>query len=203
MPSGSLLGVVALLLQHVCASATFRVQFDVVTTQGPGSFVIKVDESWAPAGAARFKELVEAKFYDDTRFFRVIPTFMVQFGISGDPKISAAWESKTIKDDAVKMSNKVGFVTFAMTGEPNSRTTQLFINYVDNARLDEMGFAPFGEVEANGMDVVRQIFDCGESPDQQRIETEGNSYLDKDFGGRLSKIVATKVLPEDEHRQFL
>jgi len=127
---------------------------------------LKVHGDWAPIGAARFKELVEAEFYHDTRFFRVIPSFMVQFGLSGDPAKNAHWRAKTIKDEPVKMSNKPGYITFAKTGAPNSRTTQLFINYVDNARLDGMGFAPFGEVEGDGMAVVKRIFDCGERPNQ-------------------------------------
>mmetsp|Transcript_98052 Transcript_98052/g.282844 ORF Transcript_98052/g.282844 Transcript_98052/m.282844 type:complete len:244 (-) Transcript_98052:71-802(-) len=198
MASRSKLCAGLLLTRLFCVGAIFRVQFDVVTTKGPGSFVIKVDEAWAPNGAARFKELVEAKFYDDTRFYRVIPTFMVQFGINGNPEVSSSWRSKTIKDDPVKKSNVPGYVTFAKTGEPDSRTTQLFINYNDNSRLDGMGFAPFGEVEGNGMEVVRQIYNCGEAPNQGKIQMEGNSYLDNDpqFGGKLSKIVSARILPD-------
>mmetsp|Transcript_359 Transcript_359/g.382 ORF Transcript_359/g.382 Transcript_359/m.382 type:complete len:195 (+) Transcript_359:140-724(+) len=179
------------------ATADFRVKFDVETTAGPESFVILVHEDWAPIGAARFKELVEAKFYDDTRFFRVIPTFMVQFGLSGDPAESAAWRSKTIKDEKVIKSNKPGYVTFAKTGAPDSRTSQLFINYVDNARLDGMGFAPFGEVEGDGMSVVKKIYNCGESPNQGQIQSEGNKYLDSSFP-KLSKIVHARVIVEAE-----
>ena len=141
-----------------CSRADFTVQFDVVTTDGPGRFQVPVHEDWAPIGANRFRDLVEEKFYDDTRFFRVIPSFMVQFGLSGDPAKSAEWRSLTINDEPVKESNKPGYITFAKTGAPNSRTTQLFINYVDNARLDGMGFAPFGEVVGKGMDVVRKIY---------------------------------------------
>ena len=171
----------------------FRVQFDVETTQGAQSFTIKVNADWAPIGAARFKELVEAKFYDNTRFFRVIPSFMVQFGLSGDPASNTHWRAKTIQDEPVKVSNKPGYITFAKTGAPNSRTTQLFINYVDNGRLDGMGFAPFGEVEGAGMDIVKQIFNCGEKPNQGSIQSQGNAYLDKDFP-TLSKIVRATVL---------
>merc|ERR1719440_1395213 len=179
------------------AAADFRVRFDVVTTEGPSSFTILVHEDWAPIGAARFKELVEAKFYDDTRFFRVIPTFMVQFGLSGNPKINAEWRAKTIMDEPVKVSNKPGYITFAKTGAPNSRTTQLFINYVDNGRLDGMGFAPFGEVEGNGMEVVKKIYNCGEAPNQGSIQGEGNAYLDKSFP-KLSKIVRVVELSSDK-----
>ena len=178
----------------------FRVRFDVETTAGPQSFTIKVNAEWAPIGAARFRELVEAKFYDDTRFFRVIPSFMVQFGLSGNPATNANWRSKTIQDEPVKVSNKPGYITFAKTGAPNSRTTQLFINYVDNGRLDGMGFAPFGEVEGSGMDIVKQIFNCGEKPNQGQIQTAGNAYLDKDFP-KLSKIVRVVELSGEERKE--
>lgn len=171
----------------------FRVKFDVETTAGAQSFTIKVNHEWAPIGAARFKELVEAKFYDDTRFFRVLPTFMVQFGLSGDPATSSHWRAKTIQDEPVKVTNKPGYITFAKTGAPNSRTTQLFINYVDNGRLDGMGFAPFGEVEGSGMDIVKQIFNCGEKPNQGSIQSQGNAYLDKDHP-KLSKIVSVTMI---------
>jgi len=190
----------ALALAAVASSSAkpddYRVRFDVETTAGPQSFVIKVHSDWAPIGAARFRELVAAKFYDDTRFFRVIPTFMVQFGLSGDPSSNAHWRAKTIKDEPVKVSNKPGYITFAKTGAPNSRTTQLFINYVDNARLDGMGFAPFGEVEGAGMDIVKQIFNCGEKPNQGSIQSSGNSYLDRDHP-KLSKIVRAVELTDD------
>ena len=175
----------------------YRVQFDVETTAGPQSFTLKVHAEWAPVGAARFRELVSAKFYDDTRFFRVIPTFMVQFGLSGDPSTSSKWRSKTIKDEPVKVSNKPGYITFAKTGAPDSRTTQLFVNYVGNARLDGMGFAPFGEVEGDGMEVVKKIYNCGEKPNQGQIQARGNEYLDKDFP-LLTQIVAARVVAEKD-----
>ena len=154
---------------------------------------MEVNEEWAPIGAARFKELVEKEFYDDVRFFRVIPGFMAQFGLSGTPSESALWRNKPIKDEPVVESNQKGYITFAKTGAPDSRTTQLFINYVDNARLDGMGFAPFGEVVGKGMDVVRKIYNCGEKPNQGQIQSAGNSYLDKSFPD-LSKIVTARVV---------
>ena len=175
------------------AYADFRVQFDVETTKGAESFTLLVHEDWAPIGAARFKELVEDFFYDDTRFFRVIPSFMVQFGLSGDPGANSKWRAKTIQDEPVKVSNKPGYITFAKTGAPNSRTTQLFINYVDNARLDGMGFAPFGEVEGDGMEVVKRIYNCGEKPNQGSIQTQGNKYLDASFPS-LSKITKVRII---------
>jgi len=160
------------------------------------TFRVKVHPDWAPLGAARFKELVEAKFYDDIRFFRVIPNFMVQFGLSGDPAKNAEWRAKPINDEPVKESNKPGYITFAKTGAPNSRTTQIFINYVDNARLDGMGFAPFGEVMDNGMETVKQIYKVGEKPNQGQIQSEGNTYLDKEFP-QLSQVVSARVVTED------
>jgi cyclophilin family peptidyl-prolyl cis-trans isomerase len=163
---------------------------------GAKEFTVLVHEDWAPIGAARFRELVEAKFYDNTRFFRVLPSFMVQFGLNGDPDVSSSWRAKTITDEPVKVTNKPGYMTFAKTGAPNSRTTQLFINYVDNGRLDGMGFAPFAEVEGDGMKVVKEIHNCGEKPNQGTVQSQGNSYLDKTFP-ELSKIKAATILPDE------
>jgi len=185
-----------LLCLVACAAADFRVKFDVAlnpATDEVESFTVLVHEDWAPIGAARFKELVLAGFYDDIRFFRVIPSFMVQFGLNGDPAVSSEWRSKTIQDEPVKVSNKPGYVTFAKTGAPNSRTTQLFINYADNSRLDGMGFAPFGEVEGDGMSVVKKIYNVGERPNQGEIQSKGNEYLDKSFPD-LSKVVKATLI---------
>jgi len=164
------------------APATFKVNFD--TSAGP--FVIEVRRALSPNGADRFYNLVKAGFYDGVRFFRVIPNFMVQFGIHGDPAVSAAWRNARIAVDPVKTSNKRGFITYAMGGTPDTRTTQVFINFKDNANLDALGFAPFGEV-VTGMDVVDKIFAVGEGaprgpgPDQGKIQQEGNAYLTKDY----------------------
>jgi len=164
------------------APATYKARFDT----SKGVFVIDVQREWAPVGADRFYNLVKNGFYDDNRFFRVISGFMVQFGINGNPQVAAQWRSAQIKDDPVKQSNKRGFITFATAG-PNSRTTQVFINFGDNARLDGSGFAPFGQV-STGMNVVNQLYsDYGEGapngrgPNQGRIQTEGNAYLTKEF----------------------
>jgi peptidyl-prolyl cis-trans isomerase A (cyclophilin A) len=164
------------------APATYNVNFD--TTKGP--IVITVHRDWAPNGADRFYNLVKNGFYDDVRFFRVIDGFMAQFGIHGNPAISSAWRGANIKDDPVKQSNKRGFLTFATAG-PNTRTTQLFINFGDNAALDKQGFAPIGEV-TKGMDVVDKLYNGygegaprGKGPDQGRLQAEGNAYLAKDF----------------------
>jgi len=164
------------------APATYKARFDT----SKGVFVIDVRREWAPIGADRFYNLVKNGFYDDNRFFRVISGFMVQFGINGNPQVSAPWRAAQIKDDPVKQSNKRGFITFATAG-PNSRTTQVFINFGDNARLDTLGFAAFGQV-TTGMNVVDQLYsDYGEGapngrgPNQGRIQAEGNSYLTKEF----------------------
>jgi peptidyl-prolyl cis-trans isomerase A (cyclophilin A) len=165
------------------APALFKANFDT----SKGLFVIEVHRDWAPLGADRFYNLVKNGFYDDARFFRVIPGFMAQFGIHGNPTVASAWRGAQIKDDPVKQSNKRGYVTFA-TGGPNTRTTQLFINFGDNAAsLDKQGFAAFGQV-VSGMDVVDKIYDGygegaprGRGPDQGRTQSEGNAYLTKEF----------------------
>jgi peptidyl-prolyl cis-trans isomerase A (cyclophilin A) len=164
------------------APATYKARFDT----SKGVFVIDVRREWAPVGADRFYNLVKNGFYDDNRFFRVISGFMVQFGINGNPQVSTPWRNAQIKDDPVKQSNKRGFITFATSG-PNSRTTQVFINFGDNSRLDGMGFASFGQV-SSGMNVVDQLYaDYGEGapqgrgPNQGRIQSEGNAYLTRDF----------------------
>ena len=164
------------------APETFKVQFD--TTKG--KFTIEVTRSLAPNGADRFYNLVHSGYFTGVAFFRVIPGFMCQFGIHGDPSVSAKWREATIPDDPVKGSNTRGTITFATAG-PNTRTTQLFINYGDNSRLDGDGFAPFGKV-SEGMNVVDKIngeygegAPGGRGPDQGRIQMEGNAYLKKDF----------------------
>ena len=164
------------------APANYKVRFE--TTKG--AFVVDVTRDWAPNGADRFYNLVKNGFYDETRFFRVIGGFMVQFGIHGNPQVAAQWRAARIPDDPVKQSNKRGFITYATSG-PNSRTTQVFINFGDNAGLDRMVFAPFGKV-SSGMDVVDKLYaDYGEGapngsgPNQMRIQTEGNAYLSADF----------------------
>jgi peptidyl-prolyl cis-trans isomerase A (cyclophilin A) len=158
------------------APATFRVRFE--TTRG--SFVVAATRAWAPLGADRFYNLVRAGYYDDAAFFRVVPGFVVQFGLNADPVVNGRWEAARIADDPVKETNRRGRVTFATAG-PNTRTTQLFINTGSNERLDQMGFAPFGEVAA-GMKVVDAInSEYGEAPDQGRITLEGNTYLRRQF----------------------
>jgi peptidyl-prolyl cis-trans isomerase A (cyclophilin A) len=162
--------------------ATYRARFET----SAGTFVIEVQRDWAPQGADRFHELVAAGYYDGQRFFRVLSGFMAQFGIHGDPSVAATWRSRNILDDPVRQSNTRGMVSFATAG-PNTRTTQVFINYGDNSSLDGMGFAPFGRV-IEGMDVVDKLHagygegvPRGHGPDQGRIQREGNAYLEKEF----------------------
>jgi peptidyl-prolyl cis-trans isomerase A (cyclophilin A) len=154
----------------------YKVKLD--TSAGP--VVIEVHRDWAPLGADRFYNLVKNGFYDDVRFFRVIPGFMAQGGMNGDPAIQKLWGRNNINDDPVKQSNKRGFVTFAKTGAPNSRSTQIFINYANNANLDAQGFAPFGEV-ISGMEVVDKFEAYKNVPDQGMITAEGNAYLQRDY----------------------
>jgi peptidyl-prolyl cis-trans isomerase A (cyclophilin A) len=157
--------------------AAFKVDFDT----SKGMFVVEVHRDWAPLGADRFYNLVKNGFYDDVRFYRVIPNFMVQFGMSGNPAVTAAWNGTTLNDDPVKQSNKRGYITYANTGRPNSRGTNLFINYKDNAFLDPQRFAPFGQV-VQGMDVVEKInAQYGEQPEQPLMISQGNAYLIKAF----------------------
>lgn len=175
------------------APAQYTVGFD--TTKG--SFAVSVDRSWSPNGADRFHELVESGFYDDVAFFRVLDGFVAQFGISGEPETAKRWREAPIKDDPVAHTNARGTLTFATAG-PNTRTTQLFINLVDNGRLDSMGFSPFGRV-SQGFDVVESLFSGygegaprGKGPDQGRIQAEGNAYLKEQFPD-LDYVITARI----------
>jgi len=175
------------LLDPSKLTAKAPAQFQAKFTTTKGDFVIEVHRDWSPNGADRFYNLVKAGFYDDVRFFRAVSGFMVQWGISGDPAVSAKWQTANIDDDPVKQSNKRGYVTFAKTGAPNSRSTQLFISFGDNSRLDSGGFAPFGQV-TKGMDVVDSLYTGygegapgGQGPNQGLIQSKGNAYLDGSF----------------------
>ena len=167
----------------------YRVTFE--TSKGP--ILIQVHREWAPFGADRFYRLVKQGYFDNARFFRVIPDFMAQFGLAADPLATAKWEGTELTDDPVRQSNGRGMVTFATRG-PQSRTTQLFINTGNNARLDPQGFSPFGKVES-GMSAVDELYSgYGESPDQGSITKQGNKYLEQQYP-RLDFIKTARVNP--------
>jgi len=198
----TLIAILLLILSvpaFAAAPEVVKVKFE--TTQG--DFIVEVHRDWAPLGADRFLELVKAHYYDGCKFFRVIKGFMAQFGINGDPKVTAVWQRNSIKDDAVKESNRKGYLTYAMAG-PNTRTTQLFINLVDNGRLDSSGFAPFGKVADGGMEVVEKLFSGygegapqGQGPSQAQITAKGNPYLEANFP-RLDSIKKATIVTESK-----
>jgi peptidyl-prolyl cis-trans isomerase A (cyclophilin A) len=173
------------------APDSYKVQF----TTTKGNVVIEIHRDWAPLGADRFYNLVRNGFFNDAAFFRVVPNFIVQFGLGPNPAVNKVWQNANFRDDPVKESNKRGTLTFATAG-PNTRTTQLFINLKDNAPLDAQGFAPFGTV-VEGMDIVDKIYPgYGERPAQDKITSEGKPYIDKNFP-QLDRITAAKVLPAE------
>jgi peptidyl-prolyl cis-trans isomerase A (cyclophilin A) len=148
--------------------------------------------SRAPHGVDRFHELVNAGYFTDVAFFRVLPGFVAQFGMHGDPSVNKRWDDRPIPDDPVVQSNKRGTIVFATAG-PNTRGNQFFINFGDNSRLDGQGFSPFGRV-VEGMGVVDSIYaGYGESPDQSRVGAEGNAYLKREFP-RLDYIKSARVV---------
>lgn len=168
------------LLQPASLTEKSPDTYDVQFTTTKGDFVVRVTRSWAPLGSDRFYNLVRHGYFTGAAFFRVVPGFIIQFGLSADPGVNSAWRSARIKDDPVTQSNKPGYLTFATAG-PHTRTTQLFINFGNNAFLDGQGFAPFGQV-TSGMDVVQKLHSgYGEKPDQGAITTQGKAYLEKNF----------------------
>ena len=171
------------------APAVFKAKF----TTTAGDFVVEVHRDWAPLGADRFYNLVRNGYFTNAAFFRVVKGFVVQFGLSADPAVNKVWPYARIQDDPVMQSNKRGTLVFATAG-PNTRTTQLFINYADNPRLDGMGFAPFGTV-VEGMDVVDKIFPgYREKPPQDLITDQGDAYLKANFP-MIDKIKLARILP--------
>lgn len=171
------------------APAVFHAKF--TTTRG--DIVVEVTRAWSPRGADRFYNLVKYHFFDGAAFFRVVPGFVVQFGISPRPDVARVWQTANIADDPVTQTNARGTLTFATAG-PNTRTTQLFINLGSNANLDGQGFSPFGKV-TSGMELVDQIYsEYGESPDQGRIQGEGKAYLEKEFP-KLDTIKTAVIVP--------
>jgi peptidyl-prolyl cis-trans isomerase A (cyclophilin A) len=174
------------------APATYAVKF----TTTKGTFVVTVHRSWAPRGADRFYNLVKAHFYDGNEFFRVVPGFVVQWGISGFPAVSKVWQNAKIKDDPVKKSNAIGTITYAATILPNSRTTQVFINLMDNSNLDTEDFAPFGRV-TSGLSVLEHLYsgyDDDPTRDQSQIASQGNAFLKKHFP-KLDAVITARIVP--------
>ncbi len=173
--------------------------FRVIMQTTVGSLVIEIHREWAPHGADRFFNLVKIGYYNDVAFYRVLPGFMAQAGMNGDPKVSAAWLNSYIPADELRQSNTKGRVSYAMGGDPGSRSAQFFINYGDNSYLDEMGFAPFGEV-VEGFETVQALYsDYGEGapkgngPNQTKLYRGGNAYLKGGFP-KLDYIVSAVLV---------
>jgi peptidyl-prolyl cis-trans isomerase A (cyclophilin A) len=183
------------------APDTFDVRFE--TSRGP--FTVRFVRAWAPRGADRAYYLVRSGYYDGVRFFRVLPGFVAQFGASGDPRVAKVWDVRTIRDDPVRQSNTRGMVSFA-TGGPHTRTTQLFVNYGSNVRLDRLGFAPVGRV-VDGMARVDALYagygegpPRGKGPNQDRLAAQGNGYLEREFP-KLDYVRTAKVVREARRRR--
>jgi len=169
------------------APDSFRVAF----TTSKGTFVVEARRAWAPAGADRFYALTRAGFFDDNRFFRVIPGYIAQFGINDKKSVNERWDDKPIPDDPPRQSNARGTVVFTTSGR-NTRSHQLFINLKDNPKLDAQGFVPFGRV-VSGMAVVDSLYDeYGDTPQQQMIQALGNNYLLRMFP-KLDYITTAKI----------
>ncbi|MBI5537531.1 MAG: peptidylprolyl isomerase [Deltaproteobacteria bacterium] len=181
------------LLKPEAAKEKAPEKFKVKFTTTKGDFVVEATRAWAPIGADRFYNLVKLGFFTDIGFFRVVPDFVVQFGIHGNPEVAAAWRTAQLQDDPTsKQSNEKGTLTFAKGG-PNSRTTQMFINYKNNDRLDKMGFPPFAKV-ISGTEVIDAINkEYGEQPQQPTVQSEGNAYLKREFP-RLDYIKSATIV---------
>ena len=189
-------GALMLCVSISGAQSSSRVRIET----SKGAFVVEVNPLWAPRGAERFLELVRARFFDDSRFFRVRDKFIAQFGIAGNPAVTRHWQDLEFPDDAVRTSNVRGTFAFAMTG-PNKRNTQIYINLVDSKQLDAQGFSPVGRV-IEGMDVVDALYSgYGENAGgglrlgkQEQMLNEGNAHLDRDFP-KLDKLLKARVVP--------
>ena len=179
--------------------APFEYRLLFSTTKG--DFTVLVQRDWSPHGADRLYNLVKAGYFENIAFFRVIQGFMAQFGLHGDPDINKIWADNSFPDDPrAGISNDAGTLVFAKKGIPNSRSTQLYINLVDNPKLDQMDFTPLGRVEGDGMEVMRQIYSGygegrprGMGPDQQLLKISGNAYLERDFP-RLDYIISITLV---------
>mmetsp|Transcript_58990 Transcript_58990/g.166328 ORF Transcript_58990/g.166328 Transcript_58990/m.166328 type:complete len:198 (+) Transcript_58990:90-683(+) len=179
------------------ARGDFRVRFDVVTDDGPDEFTAVLHEDWAPIGVERFKLLAKITFFEDNRFFRVVPGSVAGFGLNGDNFVQNVWNKRPIKDDPVRASNLRGRLTFANLGTPDSRSTELFINSGNNSELDSQGFAPIGEIEGEGMSVVDRLHNCGDDANRRMILSMGNKYLDNRYP-LMSQLVDVTLIGKDE-----
>lgn len=185
------------LMDASALNATAPDKYNVTLETTKGDVVIAIDRSLAPIGADRFYNLVKNGFFDDCRFFRVMPNFIVQFGLNGSKAVNSVWREARIQDEPVKSTNARGTLTFAKAAQPNSRTTQMFLNLKDNAFLDRQGFSPFGTV-VSGMEYVDVLFSgYGESPRQDLIISKGNAYLETEFP-RLDFIKKAVITPHEE-----
>jgi peptidyl-prolyl cis-trans isomerase A (cyclophilin A) len=182
--------------------------YEATFTTTKGDFVVQVTRSWAPNEADRFYNLVKHGYFNGVEFFRVVPGFVVQFGLTGSPAVNKAWENANIKDDPVTQTNAEGTITFAQTGSPNSRSTQVFINLGGNGGLDHsgQGFAPFGQI-TSGMDVVKNLYGgYADAPTghQDEITNQGNAYLEKNFPKldsiKTAKITSPVPAPSSTHK---
>lgn len=183
---------------HEDAPRRYTIELANLKGGGTGTVVLETRPSWAPIGARHFGELVENQFYDQCRFFRVLPNFVVQFGINGAPQVQAKWRQSVLQDDPVLQSNSRGTITYATSGK-NTRATQLFINKKDNKYLDKEGFAPFGLV-IEGMEFVDQINDeYKEKPNQGKIQNQGNVYLDQEFPNLSYVASIREITPDANH----
>ena len=192
----ALLTLIVLLVkaEDLTAPEHFQVQF--LTTVAPTPVTLNITRTWSPRGVDHFYTLLQANvsYYNDNSFFRVVPNFVAQFGINGDPDVSQKWVNANIPDDPVKLSNLRGTVAYAMSSDPNSRTTQLYVNFKDNSRLDSMGFAPFAVISESDMKILDKIYSgYGEQPDQQQIYEQGNNYLKKNFP-RLDYLIKAEII---------
>jgi cyclophilin family peptidyl-prolyl cis-trans isomerase len=192
----------AAVVAETPAPNVFRVRVETTA----GDFVVEAHRAWAPNGVDRLHQLVLAGLFNDSRFFRVVPGFVAQFGIPGNPKIAQVWRTKTIADDPVVQNNRRGFISYAMTG-PNTRSTQLYINMADNSRLDTQGFVPIGQV-VEGMEVVDKLYSgYGETSGggmrggkQAKLFEEGNAWLDREFP-KLDKLVKATLIRSHRNGQ--
>ena len=186
--------------EHAQFSEPAPAVYDARFTTTRGAFTLRVHRAWAPRAADRFYQLCRSGFYNNNRFFRVVPGFVVQWGIHGFPSVATAWRNATIPDEPVRERNRRGTVSFAAAAVPNTRTTQVFINLTDNAFLDDLGFAPFAQV-TQGMDVVEQLFSAyGEAPSQlqRRIQLDGNAFLDANYPN-LDGVVEVEITNRSSH----